>query len=105
MAEPLRQAEPERFASEPLVGETAVRHLAEYRSESPAVVVLPLVEPEGFFVQVLPEMEGRNAHISSLDAPLERRPEAFEPVGVDIVPDVSLSAWSMTWWSYSVSPS
>src|SRR5207248_2602026 len=90
MASLLRRAQPERLAGQPLVGEAASGHMAEYLMEAPTVVVAALVEPEHFLVHVGSKVERRNVYVGAAQHALEQGPEILDALRVDVAFDVHL---------------
>lgn len=56
-----------------LVGQSTPDNGAQYGDESPCVSHLARVEAKCLLVKIPEKMEGLNAHIGTLDAPLEQR--------------------------------
>ena len=52
------------------------------------VQCLAVVVPERLLIEVTKQMEWFDAHISTVDATLQQRPEVFKAVGVDATVDV-----------------
>ena len=54
------------------------------------VIAFPLIEPENLFVNVTLEVPRHHADVRAVDAPLEQRPEVFNPVRVTVTANVLL---------------
>lgn len=71
------------FLGQPTVGDRRYNF-----HESPQIVRLPLVVPEGLFVEVAEEVKRLTRDIRPLDGPLQQGPEVLHPVRPHLPPDV-----------------
>src|SRR5262249_30738028 len=72
------------FTGEFRIGQALIGHLADQIAATRPVVVLAVVETERLFVEIPKQMKRFDAHIDSLDAPLQQIPEAFQIVSVNV---------------------
>lgn len=72
------------------VGEALLQDGGHGVDKAASVAVLPVVEPEGLFVEVAEQVEWLDADVGAVDRPLQEAPEVFESVSVDVPLSVGL---------------
>lgn len=86
----LRRCRDEIGAGQVAVGQAASDDVTYHLKESLPVASAPLVETEGFFIEVAEKVEGLHADIGALERSLQETPEVLQAVSVDVPLHVAL---------------
>lgn len=79
----------EEISRTPIQTDTLPDDPREGLDEPARIRVFPLVEAESLLVEVAEKVEGLHVHVGALDRALERAPEIFQPVGMDVAHGVA----------------
>lgn len=75
------------------VSDAPANHMGQHAPEPQTVTHVPVVEPEGLFVQVPLKVEFSDGDVSAANAPFEQAPKVLDATAVlDIAPDVRADA-------------
>src|SRR2546427_10385220 len=77
-------------AGQMLIGQAFPENVADSFKESAAIIILPIVEPEGLLVEVAEQVERLDAHVGAADRPLQEAPEVLNPLRMDVAVHVRL---------------